>query len=64
MTWGKDGPLDGKGAFPKESNELLLCGTDVVADLCVFGEGGVRSVLILFFILFQALLRILLLWAR
>lgn len=38
MTWGKDGPLDSKGVFPKESNELLLCGTDVVADPCVFGE--------------------------
>lgn len=38
MDWGEDGSLEGKGVFPKESNELLLCGTDAVAYSSVFGE--------------------------
>ncbi|KAI1234712.1 hypothetical protein IHE44_0003088 [Lamprotornis superbus] len=38
MSWGEDGPLDSKGVFPKESNELLLCATDAVGDPSVFGE--------------------------
>lgn len=38
MGWGEDGSLEGKGVFPTESNELLLCGADDVAYPSMFGE--------------------------